>query len=78
MLITCDDRVGYLNLNVLIVDGAAQRPGYVRREVWSGSAGATISSPNDDVNAPKPGLGAGDGYLVVPAGDVLNGWKIGP
>lgn len=47
--------------------------------IWSGSAGAAINPPNEgDVVAPLTGLGAGDGYLVVPAGHVLSGWQIAP
>ncbi|HEV2701504.1 MAG TPA: PQQ-binding-like beta-propeller repeat protein [Steroidobacteraceae bacterium] len=38
--------------------------------VWSGRAGSTISS------SPWTGLGAGEGWLVVPAGNVLSAWKL--
>jgi outer membrane protein assembly factor BamB len=46
--------------------------------IWSGSAGAAISTNEGDTFAPLTGLGAGEGYLVVPAGNVLSGWKIVP
>lgn len=44
---------------------------------WSGSTGFPIAAP-DEYNASPPltGLGAGEGYLVVPAGNVLTGWHI--
>jgi outer membrane protein assembly factor BamB len=42
---------------------------------WSASAGAGISEFAR--NGPT-GLAAGEGYLVVPAGDVLTGWKLRP
>jgi outer membrane protein assembly factor BamB len=44
---------------------------------WSGSTGSPIAAP-DEHNASEPltGLGAGEGYLVVPAGNVLTGWHI--
>ena len=47
--------------------------------VWSGNAGSGISVPDEqNVSQPLTGLGAGDGYLVVPAGNVLSAWKVGP
>lgn len=47
-------------------------------QVWSGSAGAPIAGPDEQNAYILTGLGAGDGYLVVPAGNVLNGWRIVP
>ncbi|MHB8744751.1 MAG: outer membrane protein assembly factor BamB family protein [Sulfuricaulis sp.] len=45
--------------------------------LWSGSAGAAISAPDEDyVGQPLTGLGAGEGYLVVPAGNILTAWKL--
>jgi hypothetical protein len=46
--------------------------------LWSGSAGGMIAGP-DEINATlTTGFGAGEGYLVVPAGNVLNGWRLTP
>jgi hypothetical protein len=40
--------------------------------VWSASAGAGIPGPDEqNVSQPLTGLGAGQGLLVVPAGDQL-------
>jgi outer membrane protein assembly factor BamB len=39
--------------------------------LWTGSTGALSNAGNST-------LGAGDGYLVVPAGSVLNGWRLIP
>lgn len=49
-------------------------------QVWSGSAGASISGPDEhNVSAPLSGMAAGEGYLLVPAGSRLVAWKlIGP
>jgi outer membrane protein assembly factor BamB len=45
--------------------------------IWSKNAGAAIAAPLDsDLNQPLTGLGAGEGYLVVPAGNVLTAWKL--
>jgi len=45
--------------------------------LWTGQAGAPLSGPDEqDVASPLVGLGAGDGYLVVPAGNVIKSWKI--
>lgn len=46
--------------------------------LWSGSAGAAIAAPDEQNATLTTGLGSGDGYLVVPAGNVLNGWRIVP
>ena len=46
--------------------------------IWSGSAGAPISGPDEQNATVLTGFGAGDGYLVVPAGNVLNGWRLIP
>ncbi len=42
-------------------------------QLWSGNAGAAIAAPG--LSIPPAGLGAGEGYLVVPAGNVLTAWK---
>lgn len=44
---------------------------------WSGAAGAPIPSPDEqNVSQPLTGLGAGEGYLVVPAGSRLTAWRL--
>lgn len=46
-------------------------------ERWSGSAGAAILGPDEqNVSQPLTGFGAGEGYLVVPAGSRLTAWRI--
>ena len=46
-------------------------------ETWVGSAGAAIPAPDEqNVSQPLTGLGAGEGYLVVPAGSTLTAWRI--
>ena len=46
--------------------------------VWSGQAVNAIEGP-DQLNAyPLTGLGVGGGYLVVPAGNAVQAWKIAP
>lgn len=46
-------------------------------QLWSGAAGAPIPAPDEqNVSQPLTGLGAGEGYLVVPAGNRLTAWKI--
>jgi outer membrane protein assembly factor BamB len=45
--------------------------------LWTGNAGAGIPGPDEqNVSQPLTGLGAGEGYLVVPAGSTLTGWHI--
>lgn len=47
--------------------------------LWTGQAGGAISGPDEqNVSAPLVGLAAGDGYLVVPAANVVKSWKIVP
>ncbi len=47
--------------------------------LWTGAAGAGIPAPDEiNVSQPLTGLGAGDGVLVVPAGNVLTGWRLLP
>lgn len=46
-------------------------------QLWSKSTGASIAGPDEqNVSQPLTGLGAGEGYLVVPAGNVLTAWKL--
>lgn len=45
--------------------------------LWTAETGATISGPDEqNASAPLTGFGAGEGYLVVPAGDKLMVWRI--
>jgi outer membrane protein assembly factor BamB len=46
--------------------------------LWSSSAGAPIAGPDEQNATVLTGFGSGDGYLVVPAGNILNGWRIVP
>lgn len=47
--------------------------------VWNGSAGAAILAPDEqNVSQPLTGLGAGEGYLVVPAGSTLTAFANPP
>jgi outer membrane protein assembly factor BamB len=46
--------------------------------LWSGPAGAPIDPPDEQNSTIVTGFGVGDGYLVVPAGKVLNGWRLVP
>jgi outer membrane protein assembly factor BamB len=46
--------------------------------LWSTSAGAPIVGPDEQNATLTTGFGAGEGYLVVPAGNVLNGWRVVP
>lgn len=44
---------------------------------WSGTAGTTILPPDEwNGSTPLVGLGAGAGYLVVPAGNQLTAWRL--
>lgn len=47
------------------------------QQTWIGTAGAPIAGPDEqNVTQPLTGLGAGEGYLIVPAGSVLTAWKL--
>jgi outer membrane protein assembly factor BamB len=46
--------------------------------LWSGSAGGAIDGPDEQNATLTTGFGAGEGYLVVPAGNLLNGWRLVP
>lgn len=43
-------------------------------QIWSGNAGSPIAGPDEQNARPLTGLGAGEGYLVVPAGNTLTAW----
>ena len=48
-------------------------------QIWSGAAGAAIAVPEQtSLTQPTTGFGAGEGYLVVPAGNVLSAWQLAP
>ena len=46
-------------------------------QLWSANAGAAIPATNENVTStPTSSLGAGDGYLIVPAGNGLTAWYL--
>ena len=45
-------------------------------QVWNGNAGQPIRAPYFFDIYPTSGLGAGEGYLVVPAGNRLTAWRL--
>ncbi|HVY08171.1 MAG TPA: LamG-like jellyroll fold domain-containing protein [Burkholderiales bacterium] len=45
-------------------------------QIWSGFAGAPILAPKEDYVQPTPGFGAGEGFLIVPATNVLTAWRL--
>jgi outer membrane protein assembly factor BamB len=47
-------------------------------QVWSSNAGAAIPAPDETNLFQLTGFGAGEGYLVVPAGSVLTAWHLSP
>jgi outer membrane protein assembly factor BamB len=48
-------------------------------EIWTASAGAPIYVPFfGDSSKPLPGIAAGEGYLLVPAGNLLTAWRLTP
>jgi len=63
--------VGSSSGNVYAVDAATGS------QVWSKNAGASIEGPDEhNVSQPLTGFGAGEGYLIVPAGSKLTAWHI--
>jgi outer membrane protein assembly factor BamB len=46
--------------------------------VWSVATGGSLPHPDEQNEGVPTGFGVGDGYLVVPAGNVLNGWRLVP
>ena len=45
------------------------------KQVWSTNVGSGIVAPNEQGGPPLTGLGAGQGLLVVPAGDRLAAYS---
>jgi len=63
--------VGSSSGNVYALDGATGS------QLWVGNAGAAITAPDEQsVSQPLTGLGAGEGYLIVPAGNRITAWHI--
>lgn len=62
--------VGSASGNVYAVDAVTGL------QIWSGNAGAAISAPDEQNATTLTGFGAGEGYLVVPAGAVLSAWHL--
>ena len=50
---------------------------FVQSTIWSGNAGSPMAAP-DETNGSQPltGLGAGEGHLIVPAGNTLTAWHL--
>jgi len=48
------------------------------QQLWSGQAAAPPVGLNENQNGPLATMGVGDGYLVVPGGNTLTGWKLVP
>ncbi len=46
--------------------------------LWTGTAGGAIAPPDEHNDQLLTGFGVGDGYLIVPAGNVLTGWRLVP
>jgi outer membrane protein assembly factor BamB len=44
--------------------------------LWTAAAPAPIDAPNEHDLAPRTGMAAGEGLLVVPAGNTLTAWKL--
>lgn len=71
--IVIDDAVivGSSTGNVYALDAASGA------QLWSGNAGAAIHAPDErNVSQPLTGFGAGEGYLVVPAGNRVTAWRV--
>lgn len=62
--------VGSSSGNVYAVDSTTGA------QLWSGYAGSAISGPIEQNLTNLPDFGAGEGYLIVPAGDRLTAWKL--
>jgi len=63
--------VGSFSGNVYALDAATGA------QIWSGNAGAAVLAPDEQNIGILSGIGAGEGYLVVPAGGTVTGWHIG-
>lgn len=71
IVINQDVFVGSSSGNVFAVDASTGS------QIWNGNAGSAIAGPVEgDLRQPLTGFGAGEGYLVVPAGNVLTAWKL--
>ena len=46
--------------------------------LWSDAAGAPIRAANWTAAGPVPGIGVGNGWLLVPADHSLHAWKLAP
>lgn len=64
--------IGSTSGNVYVLDASS---GTV---VWSGSTGTPINGPDEQNANQLTGLGAGEGWLVVPAGNSVVAWKVVP
>jgi outer membrane protein assembly factor BamB len=62
--------VGSSSGNVYAVDAATGS------QIWSGNAGSAIAGPDEISGVQMTGFGAGDGFLIVPAGNVITAWRI--
>lgn len=68
-------------INSAVIVGSASGTVYALNavtgsQIWSASAGAAIAQSTDMTSGQLTGFGAGDGYLVVPAGTVLTAWHV--
>lgn len=64
--------VGSSSGAVYLIDSTTGNP------VWSGQAAAGVSPTNEGQALVPTGLGAGNGYLLVPGGNTLTGWRMVP
>jgi outer membrane protein assembly factor BamB len=64
--------VGSSSGAVHLIDTATGNP------MWSGQAAAGVSPTQEGAANIPTGLGAGGGYLLVPGGSTLTGWKMIP
>jgi len=64
--------VGSSSGAVYLIDAATGNP------LWSGQAAAGVSPTSEGAANIPTGLGAGGGYLLVPGGSTLTGWKMVP
>lgn len=64
--------VGSTSGAVYLIDTATGNP------LWSGLAAAGVSATQEGAANMPSGLGAGSGFLLVPAGTTLTGWKMIP
>jgi outer membrane protein assembly factor BamB len=69
IVINQDVIVGSSSGNVYAIDATTGL------QIWKGNAGSAIAG-NDNHALTPTGFGAGEGYLVVPAGNVLTAWKL--